>query len=292
MITDRVALIVVNFGSSSLIAENFRAFGSGWLVVVIDNFSTDEERERIASVTTEHGWVLVPSANLGYGGGANVGIAEARERGRSVFVVANPDLVLSPRDATALAEAVEAAPDELVGPVIHRRDGRVWFDGASIELEHGIPRTVPGTDVTAATGWLTGACLAVHVDLWDRVDGFDDAFFLYWEDIDLSWRVVEAGGRLRLLADVVVVHGVGGTQVSIGGKSPLYIRFNCRNRLLFAARHLDGGQRSAWARSSWGYARLLLLRAGRRNYLRRPWRRTAAAVRGTVEGLRLLHRQH
>jgi len=91
------------------------------------------------------------------------------------------------------------------------------------------PRTPP---------WLSGACFAMHRDLWTTVAGFDDDYFLYWEDVDLSYRVVKAGGRLAVRQDLVAVHDVGGTQhdVTQRAKSSTYYYYSCRNRLVFAAK--------------------------------------------------------
>ena len=124
---------------------------------------------------------------------------------------------------------------------------------------------------TAVRMWLTGACLMISRELWDRLGGFDDRYFLYWEDVDLSWRCEEAGGRL---------HGrAGGNRGPRRGghsgrprtrertRSATYYYYNTRNRLLFAGAHLDRATRHRWITSSAREAYNILLRGGRRQLL-------------------------
>ncbi|MBO9553266.1 glycosyltransferase family 2 protein [Cellulomonas sp.] len=288
------ALVVVNHRSHALLEQNLAATAHGLdaRVVVVDNRSTDDERAAVRRVTDAHGWELVAAPNDGFGAGVNRGVARARELGCDAFLVLNPDLELEPATARGLLGAARRDPLALVGPRILRPDGSVWFAGGALDVATGRTRTRP--DLVGPTPqWLTGACLALHDELWGRVGGFSDAYFMYWEDIDLSARVRSAGGRLVVEHALTAVHDVGGTQESAGTrrKSDLYYRHNCRGRLVFAARNLDRPTVRAWALRSIGYARQVVLRGGRRQLLRSPgpiW----AAARGTAEGLWFARRDH
>ena len=288
------AIVVVNYGSHELVAGALRGVDLPTLharAVVVDNLQSPAEREAITAVCAEGGWLLVPmGANFGFGHAVNAGIEEAQVAGCRSFVVLNPDAEASTDSLETLFAAVEAEQSRLVAPRVLRGDGRVWFEGAIVDVAAGRTRACPPTELSGPTSWLTGACLAVHAELWDRVGGFDPDYFLYWEDVDLSWRVRAAGGTLALLPEVSVVHHVGGTQGPTPGsraKSATYVYFNCRNRLLFAAKHLDRVRRRRWLRTSPGYAREVLLRGGRRELIRRP-RLVGAAIRGTFAGAWLL----
>lgn len=288
------ALVVVNHRSHALLQRNLAATVDGLdaRVVIVDNRSTDEERDAVQKVTDAHGWDLVTAANDGFGAGVNRGVARARELGCDVFLVVNPDLELDPATARGLLDAARRDPGALVGPRILRPDGTVWFAGGDLDTATGRTRTRPDL-VGPSPAWLTGACLSLHDELWSRVGGFSDAYFMYWEDIDLSARVRAAGGRLVVEHALTAVHDVGGTQDSAGSrrKSDLYYRHNCRGRLVFAARNLDRAAVRAWALRSVGYARTVVLRGGKRQLLRSPgplW----AVVRGTAEGLWYARRDH
>ena len=302
----RLGIVVVNYGSAHLVAENLGRVdltGVPVHVVLVDNHTSDAEADAVRALAAAHGWqaVLLPD-NRGFGSAVNAGVAAAREAGCVCFLVLNPD-------ATATAEVVDELrreslrrPSALVSPRVLRPDGTVWFDGALLDLADGATRRGGPAALrrppAATQPWITGACLAVHRDLWDRLGGFDEDYFLYWEDVDLSARCLAAGGELVVREDLVAHHDVGGTQASGAGraKSAVYYRYNCRNRLVFAARHLSRRRVLAWAWRTPGATRDILLRGGRRQLLRQPGL-ALAAVRGSAEGLRhvlaaLLRRRH
>lgn len=109
---------------------------------------------------------------------------------------------------------------------------------------------------------------------------------MYWEDVDISRRAEDLGLRLELRSDLVVVHDEGGTQGtrSSRAKSPLYYRFNIRNRMLFGRRFLRGRDWTRWVLASPRQSLLIWMRGGRRQALTDP-RGVAAALRGLVQGM-------
>ena len=281
---------MVNYGSHRLLAENLPALTAHprSSLVVVDNWHSAAERAAATELAIEHGWLIVPmDGNPGFGGAVNAGVARARENGADVVVLLNPDAVLLPSTLDGLVAAVEHDPSALICPLVEDVAGEVWSAGGSLDWADGRTRT-RGVDVREVDHpWVTGACLAFSVALWDRVGGFDDRYFMYWDDIDLSHRVQTTGGRVVVRRDLVVTHLVGGTQ-SADGKSELYLRYNCRNRLLFAAQHLTDDEVASWLRSTPSHARRVLLRGGRRAVLRRPLSSVRAIVHGTVEGALLV----
>jgi N-acetylglucosaminyl-diphospho-decaprenol L-rhamnosyltransferase len=286
------AAVVVNYGSTALLAENLAPAAltdAGFRVVVVDNFTTPGEVDRLRELASRHAWELVAlPENAGFGAGCNAGVAHARGLGCDAFVLVNPDVVVDAEILRALVAHVRREPAALVSPTIRRPDGRLWFAGADLLLEHGTTRMLPRGGVAAGEPWVPGTCLAVHEQLWERLGGFDDAYFLYWEDVDLSHRCLVAGGSVVTRADLEIVHTVGGTQG--GGKSAVYYRYNCRNRLLFAARHLPSPLVLRWLARTPGYTRHVLLRGGRRQFVQQP-SIVLGAVHGTAAGIALAVRE-
>ncbi|WP_104199007.1 glycosyltransferase family 2 protein [Cryobacterium sp. Y29] len=291
-----LAVVVVNFGSAALLEENLQPLSRsapGLHIVVVDNFTDVAEQARVAVIAEREGWqhVLSPT-NRGFGGGMNLGVARAQQNGRTHFLLLNPDATIPADQVARLLEAVILHPLTLVSPRILRPDGTVWFDGSDLYLDDGRVRATrkrgdhPGIRVTP---WLSGACLLISDDLWRRVGGFSDDYFLYWEDVELSHRVLLAGGEVTVCADAYATHAQGGTQGagqhSAGqAKSYSYYYYNVRNRLVYAARNLTADDSRRWRRRSVPAAWEVVSRGGRRQLLG-SLQPLLAAARGLRDGL-------
>jgi GT2 family glycosyltransferase/glycosyltransferase involved in cell wall biosynthesis len=291
---EALGIVVVSFGPTDLLGRNLAAagsYGDDVVIIVVDNFSTQENRHSVEELGHERGWHVVGMPdNRGFGAACNAGVAVGRELGCRTFLFLNPDARISSAVVAELRAHSLREPMALISPVLVDSAGDVVFDVARTDLRTGRILARPeGADRAAAVlgDWLCGACVVVHDDLLRRIGGFDEGYFLYWEDVDLGYRAVRAGGDVVLREDLVAVHDEGGTHD--GGrrgraKSTLYYRYNCRNRLLFARRHLPRRQLLRWLMAtpavSWG----ILLRGGRRQLLHSPevlW----AAVAGSLSGI-------
>ncbi|WP_369371104.1 glycosyltransferase [Promicromonospora sp. Populi] len=290
-VLDGVAVIVVNYGSADLLATNLvRTVGdSGARVVVVDSFSSLKERAAITRLAAEHWWdLLLPETNVGFGGGSNLGAAHALAAGSRVLVFLNPDAWTDPAGLSALASAARSADQlsdrVLAAPRILRPDGGVYSRG--LTYLHRADGTMSGTRTAPDdVPWLSGACLALGAELWSELGGFDEDYFLYWEDVDLSWRAAALGARLQVVDGAHVVHDEGGTQDSRGrAKSETYYRYDIRNRMLFALKNLAPADVRRWRRALPQAARAVALRGGRRQFVEGigPWRGVA---RGVVDAL-------
>lgn len=281
-------IVVVNYGSSRLLEKNLAQLPDRAHVVVVDNFSGKEERSRITDIGARRGWTVhTPESNLGFGDGVNLGVEWAFADGANVVIVLNPDAVMTAENLDGLVESVLAHPGSLVAPLTANPDGSLNYSGQEVNIEQGTTRRADFA--TSPHPWLTGACLAFTVGAWRTSGGFAGEYFLYWEDVDISWAMVARGGTLHLEDTVTVVHEEGGTQSKsrVSTKSPTYIYYNCRNRLVFAARHLTSEQQLHWRRLSYAYAREVLLSGGSRLAVISP-KHVWAALRGTRAGLKYL----
>lgn len=290
------ALIVVNYGSSLLLTQNLvgtKISEYGGVVVVVDNFTSNAEREAVRALAAVQGWATVLlDTNTGFGGGVNAGALWAIEHGAEVIAVLNPDAYIDEGDLMRLVDAVVADPRLMVAPVIRTGTGAIWFDGIDLFVDSGrvASRRRPTPPPGPREPWISGACFAIGREMWEGVGGFDEEYFLYWEDVDLSRRVVNNGGSLAVLADVFAVHDEGGTQKPAGAagtKSETYYYYNIRNRLVYAAKHCDDEGVKQWLRSTPRVSYEILLGGGRRQFLRSivPVR---AYVRGIRDGRRML----
>lgn len=290
-----LAVVVVNFGTHALVEQNLLASTGpdfAGKVVVVDNLASEQDRAAMRDVCEVHGWTFVPSAtNSGFGGGNNIGVEAARSLGCHEFLFLNPDARLDPAAIDRLHQRVLDDPMLLVAPLVMRPDGTVFSEEVDLYLDDGRmltrSRRAPDTDPSRVHTWVSGACFLMGDRLWDASGGFDEQYFLYWEDVDLCHRVVAAGGTITLDRDAVAVHDEGRTHNFDGprrAKSPIYYRYNTRNRLVYAASHLSAQDRRRWLRHTAAASYAIVLQGGRRQFLR-PGRSLWPALRGTVEGL-------
>ncbi len=191
-------------------------------VVVADNASADVDSVR--RLTAAHGAVLVETgANLGYGAGVAAAIAAAG--GSEFIVISNPDVEMSPGAIDLLVAAAGRHPDAgSLGPRILDAEGAVYPSARALPslrtgIGHGLfTRVWPGNpwsrrykagsdlDAERAAGWLSGACLMVRRVAFDAIDGFDDSYFMYFEDVDLGHRLGRAGWANVYVPAAVVTH--------------------------------------------------------------------------------------
>ncbi|MET4637644.1 glycosyltransferase family 2 protein [Mycetocola sp. 2940] len=297
-----LAVLVVNYGSHELIGENLaRSLDDGFagLVIVVDNFTTEAEQRALHRLAASQGWTCVLSeVNLGFGAGMNLAARTAIDLGATELLLLNPDAFIDPHSIRLLHRRVAENELALVAPVVLRPDGRVFSELTDLYLDRGESlrrsKRAPGTPNERVTPWVSGACFAISARLWDLLGGFDEDFFLYWEDIDLCARAALLRATVEVDGDARAVHEPGSTQTTDPGrrvKSPEYYYYNVRNRLLYASKHLDPADLRRWRRRTPGAAYRILLRGGRRQFLH-PARSILPALRGIRDGERMLSTAH
>ena len=159
---------------------------------VLDERVLTEAREILAKAGISLDYVAFMT-NTGHGAGQNLlakGMVDSRRPGgeEDVLVLLNPDTYLSPNCLATLVGVL----DESVGIAEARQ----------IPLEH--PK--PFNPVTGDTPWASGCLMALRSSVFDALGGFEPAFFLHGDDVDLSWRARLGGLRVRHVPEAAVFH--------------------------------------------------------------------------------------
>lgn len=279
-----VSAVVVNYNAGAHLTgcvASLRAEGVAD-VVVVDNGSADGS---VAALLDADPAVRVvrPPRNLGFGGGANAGARHARH---DLLLVCNPDLALHAGALATLVATLADHPDvAVVGPRVLTADGEVYpsarafptigeaaghaFVGLLSEENRWTrryKRPVPAADVPAVGGgsseadWVSGACFLVREDAFSSVGGFDEAYFMYVEDVDLCWRLRRAGWRVLYEPAAAVTHVQG---VSTGRHPYRMMLEHHRSMWRFASRSTAGPARLALPVVAGGIAVRLGIQAGR-----------------------------
>ncbi len=234
-------------------------------VIVLDNASSDNSGELFAKYPKPDYPLefIQTGANLGFGGGNNVGLRKALAEGTDYVWLLNNDSAVTPESLNTLIVAAESDPAiGIAGPLTLTMDEppQVWFAGGtfnwlktrgvhpwygenprSIFLEpsrgegasalrqaRGIPQRPMDVD------YITGGIMLIKRAVFDDIGLLPGDYFLYYEDADFNTRAAKQSWR-RILVPQAVVYHKGSASAKAG--SPNYQYYHLRNGLMFSWRH-------------------------------------------------------
>ena len=226
-----VGIVTVSYGSGTTLARLLDSISGAFSgarppIVVADN--RPEEGHDVAALATSAGATYLPlPENPGYGTAVNRGEALLPAHVEWVLVV-NPDLVLGAGSIDTLLATI-GTDDRIasVGPATYSVDGSLYPSARPVpSLRSGIGhalfanvwvrnpwssryRATLDTSAPADVGWLSGACVLVRRSAFHQVGGFDESYFMYFEDVDLGYRFGRAGFRNVFEPRASTVHSGG-----------------------------------------------------------------------------------
>lgn len=258
------------------------------LILLVDNGSPDGSGERIRRSFPQIEF-LQTGQNLGYTGGNNRGIEWALERNADYVLILNNDTVLDPSAITKLAETAEnfGRPVDGVAPKIlyHDDPERIWYAGGEfspikglgLHWQEGELDEPDEKEATREVTFMTGACCLLSERSLKELKGFDEDFFAYVEDAELSLRMRRAGYKLLYQPAARVLHHCSppGTQ-----PSAFQIRQRDLNRRRIMRKHTSLSKRLPFLARFYVTRGILLL-----GYvLTRDWERARAILQGMGKG--------
>lgn len=226
-------------------------------VVIVDNYPSDQIKVDLKEFKDLNLHLIYNEKNLGFSGGNNVGIKYSVKNNADYVVIQNNDTLVDPEYIKELIKAAES--NDQIGAVVPKiyfakgyefhkdryKDedlGKViWYAGGCIDWRNvlgnhkGVDEVDKGQyDKEEETELATGCCILIKGKIIDKVLGYDDRYFLYYEDADLSQRIQRAGHKLLYAPKAVIWHK--NAQSTGGSGSDLQDYFITRNRLLFGMR--------------------------------------------------------
>jgi GT2 family glycosyltransferase len=261
---ERVVFIVLHYRGEENTAECVQSLCRMELpkktivdIVVVDNNSPDPYHLPNTKCAIGDLTVIKNPANLGYSGGMNTGILFAFAKNADYVIVLNNDTVIDKHFLQVIIHRFRKddklmiiAPKILFfkGTEFHagrykdsERGKVIWYAGGLIDWKnvYGFHRGVDEVDrnqyASGKTIFASGCCIAFRTDVLREVGIFDDAYYLYYEDIDLSMRLRRAGYSIFFEPEAILWHK---NAKSAGGPgSPLQDYFITRNRLIFGMKY-------------------------------------------------------
>jgi GT2 family glycosyltransferase len=271
-----VAVIVVNFNATAQTRHCIESAaadlaGVDWAGLIVDNASSEGGPSALQGLPRTT--VIANARNVGFGTAVN---QAARATGARLLWLLNPDCDVLPGAFAALVETLDRHPEcAIAAPQLLNSDGSVqasargdpsaWTGlfGRNTLLTRFFPssgvarRNLPAADLVASgldsapVDWVMGAAMLIRRGPFDLVRGFDERYFLYWEDADLCRRLRERGYATRYVPRSRVAHSGG---ASAKTRSREATRAFHRSAYLYYATHVVP---SPWHPARW-FARAAL----------------------------------
>ncbi|WPZ27565.1 glycosyltransferase family 2 protein (plasmid) [Sulfitobacter pontiacus] len=250
-----VDIIIVNWNSGDQLRQcidSIRLYGSSHLgkCIVIDNGSEDGSANFLKNARDVD--LVLTGENLGFGRACNLGA----DRGNSELVLfLNPDAILLPNSLAGAINVFQKSGAEnigIVGVQLIGEDGELQrtcarFPTVTLMLAKctGLATLIGGLnfhmqswahDRTRQVDHVIGAFYLIRRTLFEVLDGFDDRFFVYLEDLDLSYRASSLGYQSVFIAEAQAFHKGGGVSEQVKAHRLFY---SLRSRILYAFKHFS-----------------------------------------------------
>ena len=240
---NEVAAIVINRNTrdflreclETILAQDFSGGISTW---VVDNGSDDGSPQMVLSEFT--GTDLVwNSSNVGYAKACNQGIRATRE---PYVLIMNSDTALSSDTVSEVVGYLERNPSAgVAAPLLRNSDGSIQFScrefpSVKTAFVHAFMGLFSGENphsaqykkmawdhaAEAEVDWVSGAFMAIRREALDEVGGFDEKYFMYVEDVDLCWRMWQAGWSVGFVPRGEVYHHIGMSSRAVPARMVLH----------------------------------------------------------------------
>ena len=204
-------------------------------IIVVDNHSDQATQDalRAAAEQDPRLRLILKDSNSGYSGGNNTGV---RESSSDLLILLNSDTEVLPGAIPRLVELMNEHPDwAMLGPVSNQsgNDQHIHTIGTTVQeiLDEGATWCAHSHNCHYPTDILHFFCVVIRKDVYNRLNGLDEAFGLgYYEDTDFNYRAVKAGLKLMITEDVFVYHRGSG---SFSKTSPAVRKMVKQNKKLF-----------------------------------------------------------
>lgn len=206
-------------------------------IIITDNSTDDSARRSAREIASSHSatW-LGMDGNVGFAAACNAGAAAATSE---LLLFFNQDAQLSDRALLLLLEHIAASRNcGAVAPAIVTPQGKIWFNGGQYRERSGrvflrdFGKPYSGGDPTSSL-FLSGCAFLTWRGLFEELSGFDERFFLYYEDVELSERIRQEGWTLNVVPEAVVVHDRGQIGDPMRNLSSTMLTNSLRSRRIF-----------------------------------------------------------
>ena len=218
-----ISFIIVNYRSEHFLKNCIysiikHAPSLSWELIIVNT----DENVLVLDLRLNNMRIINLCKNVGFSNACNLGSAQAK--GRVLFFL-NPDTIIHSFDIKKLFEATLETNVGIVAPKLIGEDGNTqdWSSGFEINLwsliknnlGHINSKKIWNTDNgILEVDWVSGAAFLIKKSLFSKFNGFDEKFFLYFEDVDLCRRIRLNNYKILLMCDVKITHLSGKSSIN------------------------------------------------------------------------------
>ncbi len=222
-----------------LVYPNYRIY-------LIDNNSTDETVEVVHRQFPECSVITNPT-NLGFAGGANIGIRRAIQDGAEFVLLLNNDTLVPPDMINILVSNAQTHDERgIFMPKIRIASGDQveWFIGSrqhwlTLDAQDFSPSGMRNNNnlVDSQVDFIFGTAMFIRTDVFAKIGLLDEDYFLYYEDMDFCNRARRAGIGLQIVPETSVRHHVS---ASTNDQEPFRYYHKARSSVIYYRKHVSG----------------------------------------------------
>lgn len=246
----KIAVVILNWNGKKLLEQFLPSvvkYSTEATIYVADNASTDES---IAFVKANFPTVQIVQnlANYGFAQGYNEAL---KHIDAEIYALVNSDIEVTENWLKPILNTFDKEPNTaIIQPKLLDFKNKDYFEyagaaGGYID-KYGYPycrgrvfdsleKDSAQYDTDCEIFWASGACFFIRSTVYQELNGFDDSFFAHQEEIDLCWRTLNKGYKIKYKCESIVYH-VGGATLQQGNPKKTYLNF--RNSLLMLAKNL------------------------------------------------------
>jgi GT2 family glycosyltransferase len=302
----KLAIILVNWNSYALTDDTlqslYKTSYKDYDIICVDNASTDDS---LSQLKTNHPDIILLTCdqNTGFTGGNNKGMQYALEHGYAYTLLLNNDVAVESDFLEPLVQALDANENlGAVQPLIYFHHDRtlIWNAGSRYNKWLGITKTIgynkkdtqhtyrnQNQGFVNKIAWITGCAFMVKTEVLKKVGLLYEPFFIYYEDVDLSFRIKNADYDLGYTPASVIYHIAGMSHKSSkktaeGFVSPKVHYLNARNHIWLLKKYTN----LLHAPTVILYQSIYYLSVTGYFIIRGRWQKIKALYKGIGEGLR------
>lgn len=297
----KLAIVIINWNSYEVTRTTILSLRKTTFtiydIILIDNYSTDGSIELLEKEFMDI-VILKSNENLGFAGGNNIGIQYSIEQGYEFTMLLNNDVEVESNFLEPLVSHLDCNQEiGAVQPLIYFHHDRtlIWNAGCKynswlgITISKGYNQRDKDQNERfkdKKIDWITGCAFMVRTNILKEVGALNTKFFIYYEDVDLSFRIKKAGYQLAYVPQSIIYHIAGVSHKSKEKTKEGYISskvhyLNSRNRIWFLKKYV----KIYAIPTVLLYQLIYFFAVGIYFILRRRWQKLNAWITGIRDGL-------